>query len=102
MTRCGATLRLAVARSGQAVGCWVLLLLATPTSAQTLVMPFENPQTDARLYWLGEGSAVLMGDFFEAFGAATIPRDARMSAFERLQLPPAAALSHATVIKVAQ
>ena len=82
--------------------CWALLFLATSAPAQTLVMPFENPQTDARLYWLGEASAVLMGDFFEAFGAATIPRDARMSAFERLQLPPAAALSHATVIKVAQ
>ena len=34
------------------------------------------------------------------YGAATIPREDRVSAFERLQLPPAAALSHATVIKV--
>ena len=88
--------------TAQAIVCAALLLLPTLARAQTLVMPFENPRTDARLYWLGEGSAVLMGDFFEVFGSATIPRDARMSAFERLQLPPAAALSHATVIKVAQ
>jgi tetratricopeptide (TPR) repeat protein len=78
---------------------WLVPALAT---AETLVMPFDNPQIDARLYWLGEGSAVLLGDYFDTFQAPTIPRDARISAFERLQLPPAAALSHATVIKVAQ
>jgi Tfp pilus assembly protein PilF/TolB-like protein len=82
--------------------------LAQPPAAdqspyrETLVMPFENPQTEPRLYWLGEGSAVVLGDYLESFGAATISRDARVEAFERLQLPPAAALSHATVIKVAQ
>jgi tetratricopeptide (TPR) repeat protein len=78
------------------------VLSAKAAGAETLVMPFHNAQADARLYWLGEGSAVLVGDYFEAFGSATIPRDSRVGAFERLQLPPAAALSHATVIKVAQ
>jgi tetratricopeptide (TPR) repeat protein len=75
---------------------------AAPAAYETLVMPFENSQTEPRLYWLGEASAVLLADYFERFGTATIPRDARIEAFERLQLPPAAALSHATVIKVAQ
>lgn len=89
------------ARAGRALVC-ALLLLPRVTAADTLVMPFENPQTDARVYWLGEASAVLLGDYFEAFGAPTIARDSRVAAFDRLQLPPAAALSHATVIKVAQ
>jgi tetratricopeptide (TPR) repeat protein len=79
-----------------------LLLLPRVTAADTLVMPFDNPQTEARLYWLGEASAVVLADYFEAFGAPAITRDARVAAFERFQLPPAAALSHATVIKVAQ
>jgi tetratricopeptide (TPR) repeat protein len=77
----------------------------TPVPAplrETLVMPFENAQSDARLHWLAEGSAVLLADYFEVFGAAAIRRETRVDAFERLQLPPAAALSHATVIKVAQ
>ncbi len=102
----------------QAVTAWRLLLTALvvawplswaaaqppsdPVPRETIVMPFENPLAEPRLYWLGEGSAVLLADYFEAFGTPTIPREARAAAFERLQLPPAAALSHATVIKVAQ
>jgi tetratricopeptide (TPR) repeat protein len=86
------------------------LIAARPVSAQsaapgvreTLLIPFENTQSDPRLFWLGEGSSVLLSDYFEGFGSATVPRDARVAAFDRLQLPPAAALSHATVIKVAQ
>jgi tetratricopeptide (TPR) repeat protein len=86
------------------------LLIAQPAIAQspapgareTLLIPFENTHADPGLFWLGEASALLLSDYFEAFGAATVPRDARAAAFDRLQLPPAAALSHATVIKVAQ
>jgi tetratricopeptide (TPR) repeat protein len=100
---------------GHRLACAVLWLAAiasagpaaaqTPAPAglrETLLMPFDNAQSDARLYWLAEGSAVLLADFFEVFGGATMSREARVGAFERLQLPPAAALSHATVIKVAQ
>ena len=68
----------------------------------TLVMPFDNPQADPKSFWLGEGSAVLLSEFLERYGAITVPREERLSAFDRLQLPPAAALSHATVIKVGQ
>ncbi len=71
-----------------------------PVPAGTLVMPFDNPQTDPKSFWLGEGSAVLLSEFLERYGTTAVSRDERMSAFERLQLPPAAALSHATVIKV--
>ena len=82
-------------------------VLVGPVSAQTvvtetLVMPFENPHNDPKVQWLGEGSSVLLSDYLERYGAATVPRDERLSAFERLQLPPAASLSHATVIKVGQ
>jgi Tfp pilus assembly protein PilF len=65
-------------------------------------MPFENPHQDPKLYWLAEGSALLLSDLLERYGASATPREERLSAFERLQLPPAAALSHATVIKVGQ
>jgi tetratricopeptide (TPR) repeat protein len=66
------------------------------------VMPFENPPGDARMIWLGEGSSLLLTELLERYGSATVTRDERMRAFERLQLPPAASLSHATVIKVGQ
>jgi Flp pilus assembly protein TadD len=69
---------------------------------QVLVMPFDNPHDDPKLLWLGEGSAILLSELLERYGAAAVPRDERLTAFERLQLPPAAALSHATVIKVGQ
>jgi hypothetical protein len=75
---------------------------SAPVVRETLLIPFENTHADPGLFWLGEASAVLLSDYFQMFGAATVPRDARAAAFDRLQLPPAAALSHATVIKVAQ
>jgi len=91
---------------------WVFVAIATlatslPAQAQgvtseTLVMPFDNTLTDPKLFWLGEGSAVLLSETLERYGAMTVARESRLSAFERLQLPPAAALSHATVIKVGQ
>jgi Tfp pilus assembly protein PilF/TolB-like protein len=78
------------------------LAAAEHATAQVLVMPFDNPQHDPRLYWLGEGSAIAMAEFLGRYGVATVPREERVTAFDRLQLPPATALSHATVIKVAQ
>jgi tetratricopeptide (TPR) repeat protein len=78
------------------------LASAQETASRTLVMPFENPQGDARVIWLGEGSSLLLTEYLEHYGSATVTRDERMRAFERLQLPPAAALSHATMIKVGQ
>jgi len=75
---------------------------AQPVVNHTLVIPFDNPQSEPRLAWLGEGSSILLSEYLERHGATTVPREERLSAFERLQLPPAAALSHATVIKVGQ
>src|SRR5205814_87541 len=46
--------------------------------------------------------AVLVTDDLNALGAAAIARGERQQAFERLQVPPAAALTDATVIRIGQ
>jgi tetratricopeptide (TPR) repeat protein len=83
-----------------------VLLSAIPLYAQTsgriLVMPFENVKRDGRIFWLGEASAVLLTDDLLALGGEPITRPERVAAFERLQVPPVAALSDATVIRVGQ
>ena len=89
-----------------------LLTLARPTAAQPaaaqpltgriLVMPFENVSRDARIVWLGEAASVLLADDLNALGAAAITRDERREAFDRLQVPSAAALTDATVIRIGQ
>jgi tetratricopeptide (TPR) repeat protein len=86
-----------------------LAVLASPhdASAQTtaplrvLVMPFETG-ADARTWWLGEGSSVLLGDDLRVLGVEAIGRDERLRAFGRLQVPPVASLSHGTVIRIGQ
>jgi tetratricopeptide (TPR) repeat protein len=83
------------------------LVCAAPVRAQapqveTLVMPFENTGGEPRLYWLGEGSAVLLSQLMDDGQGTVVGRDERARAFERLQLPAAPALSLATMIKVGQ
>jgi tetratricopeptide (TPR) repeat protein len=101
---------------------WLLFLLAlsgtggsvaaqappagTPRRAQLgsriLVMPFENVKREERIFWLSEASAVLLTDDLNALGVNAITRQERMQAFEELQVPPAAALTDATVIRIGQ
>jgi tetratricopeptide (TPR) repeat protein len=73
-----------------------------PPAGRILVMPFENLNRDGRIFWLGEASAVLLTDDLSALGANPITRSERLQALERLQVPPAAALSDATVIRIGQ
>ena len=83
----------------------VLLVLASgPARAQTgvLVMPFENVTRDARIFWLGEASALLVTDDVNALGGDAVTRQERRQAFARLQVPPAAALTDATLIRIGQ
>jgi len=75
---------------------------AQPAAGRILVMPFENVSRDARIVWLGEASSVLLADDLNALGAPAITRDERREAFDRLQVPPAAALTDATVIRIGQ
>ncbi len=70
--------------------------------ARILVMPFENVTRSSRIFWLGEASAVLLADDLNALDDHAITREERRQAFERLQVPPAAALTDATVIRIGQ
>jgi tetratricopeptide (TPR) repeat protein len=90
-----------------ALAAWFWCAPASPPAhaqeaARYLVIPFENVKREARLYWLTEGSAVLLTDDLLALGASAITRDDRLRAFESLNVPPVATLSHATVIRLGQ
>ena len=86
-----------------ALWVWASALQAQPSGAdRILVMPFENEMREARAFWLGEASAVLLGDELTALGATAIDRRERREAFEQLQVPPAAVLTDATVIRIGQ
>lgn len=96
MTVRAGVLALALALAGAAPAA------QAPAAREALVMPFEMTGTAPHLFWLSEGSAWLIADSLARYGTAAIARDERVAAFDRLQLPPVAALSHATMIKVAQ
>jgi tetratricopeptide (TPR) repeat protein len=65
-------------------------------------MPFETASRDASIFWLGEAASVLLADDLNALGAGAITREERRQAFDRLQVPPAASLTDATVIRIGQ
>ena len=67
-----------------------------------LVMPFENIKREGRIFWLGEAAAVLLTDDLASLGVNAIERSTRQRAFDRLQVPPAATLTDATVIRIGQ
>jgi Flp pilus assembly protein TadD len=73
-----------------------------PAPGRQLVLPFENTTKEARVFWLGEASAVILTDDLQTLGVPAISRDDRLRAFERLRVPEVASLSHATVIRLAQ
>jgi tetratricopeptide (TPR) repeat protein len=87
---------------------FLVLAFLVPTSAfaqtaeRILVIPFENPTREARIYWVSEASAVLLADDLNALGKHAYTREERLDAFQRLQVPPIASLSHATVIRLGQ
>src|SRR5215213_3890780 len=73
-----------------------------PAGAATIVVPFENPTQEARLTWMREGAAILLGETLAAAGEIVIDREERLAAFDRLQLPATANLSRASTIRVGQ
>lgn len=115
-SRCEIVMPASPGDTGQATTVTVLVLLLTigaasgsaqpvagPSPApRVLVFPFENTSRDARLSWLGEGAALLVTDQLRAAGADVLTRDERLRVFERLQVPPLASLSRATVIRLGQ
>jgi len=92
------------------VRIWILAAVLAVTAVEPaagqapgtriLVVPFENTQHDARVYWLSEASAILLADELNARGLPAIARDERVRAFDELHVPPSASLSRATIIKV--
>ncbi len=92
-------------------GLWALMLViaaglasaqeARPTE-RLLIVPFENAGRDGRLFWMSEGAATLLTGTLESMGVGAVSRGERLKAFERLQLPSAASLSEATIIRTAQ
>jgi tetratricopeptide (TPR) repeat protein/TolB-like protein len=95
------TLRLLVI--ALAVGRGIAAAQPAPRPARrVLVMPFENVSHENRIIWLGEASAVLLADDLNAFGVSAITREERRQAFGVLQVPPAASLTDATVIRIGQ
>ena len=91
-----------VSRTGYVVSGVSRTLAADGPPARILVMPFENLTREGRIFWLGEASAVLLADDLNALDDNAITREERRQAFERLQVPPAAALTDATVIRIGQ
>lgn len=89
--------------------CLVLVTVAAAAQAQEarpderlLVVPFENVQREGKYYWVSEAAATLVTGGLESLGVGAISREQRLKAFERLQLPPSAALSEATLIRLGQ
>ena len=75
---------------------------APATASRVLVMPFETATREARGYWLGEGSAVILSDSLLALGLPVMRRDERLHSFDLLRVPAITGLSHATIIRVGQ
>ena len=75
---------------------------AAQPAARTLVLPFENTGREPRVFWLAEGSSVLLTDDLAALGVQAFSRDERRRAFDRLDVPAVPSLSHATVIRLGQ
>ncbi|PWT83975.1 MAG: hypothetical protein C5B57_05705 [Blastocatellia bacterium] len=73
---------------------------AQASSPRILVVPFENVRREPSIVWLSEAAAVLLADDLNALGASAITRDERREAFERLQVPPGAVLTDATIIRI--
>ena len=71
-------------------------------ASRYLVVPFENTNREGRLYWLSEGSAVVLTDDLTTVGTPAITREDRRRAFDRLHVPAVATLSYATVIRLGQ
>jgi len=75
---------------------------AAASGSRVLVMPFENASRQAALAWISEGASILLTEEFRAAGVDALTREERRRAFARLQVPPLAALSRATVIRIGE
>ena len=75
---------------------------ALAQTSRVLVLPLDVELPSAGTAWLGEGTAIAIADQLTAAGVSTFSRDERVQAFESLRLPPAGALTRATMIRVGE
>ena len=82
------------------LGFTALVWAATPVTY--LVFPLENQCKSGSLGWVGEGVALSISEQLHVPGVEAIGRDERINLVEMADLPPNTALSHASMIHVAQ
>ncbi|OFV85351.1 MAG: hypothetical protein A2620_05305 [Acidobacteria bacterium RIFCSPHIGHO2_01_FULL_67_28] len=74
-----------------------------PAAADTLlVAPFENTARAAELEWVGESFGESLTARLAGAGHSLVPREERLAGLERLGLPPAAALTRASWLRLAE
>src|SRR5579859_172218 len=89
------------------------LAVATPSSAQQqpgpvrvsrllLIIPFENTSSTPGLDWISESFPEVLTTRLSPSGFFIMAREDRLSAFDRLGIPPSAKPSRATLYQVAQ
>ena len=70
-------------------------------AGSVLVLPFENQSGDRNLDWIGEGIAELIVERLTSEpGLYVMPREDRLTGFEKLGLPETATISRATAMKL--
>jgi tetratricopeptide (TPR) repeat protein len=82
-------------------GLLPLLLTAGAYANNFLVLPFENQTKNASLEWIGESLVESLSDRLVGPNCYVATREERMAAFDRLGIPAATIISHATMIKLA-
>ena len=75
---------------------------------RVLILPFtasvdaKAPGGAGSALWLGEATALLLGEGLGDRGVGALPRDERLTAFDRLHLPMTSVLTRATMIRVGE
>ena len=86
----------AAAQSPNAPGTRVLILPLTAS------VDAKAPGGAGSALWLGEATALLLGEGLGDRGVGALPRDERLTAFDRLHLPMTSVLTRATMIRVGE
>ena len=82
---------------------FVLLCGALPVGADTvLVLPFFNDSPSSNLDWIGESISHTISEGLASRGLLVLDREDRQEVYRRLSIRPAAHLTQASVIKVAE
>ncbi|MEO8480954.1 MAG: hypothetical protein ABI634_02020 [Acidobacteriota bacterium] len=88
---------------------WPSIVFAQGTpGSRVLVMPFaadvdpKAPGGSGAALWLGEAASILITEGLSTVGVGALSREERLAAFDELNLPMTPALTHATMIRVAE